>query len=72
MITTSNIGANIKARREAKGWTQEVLSKLTGIHRVTIAKYESTNCGMTLESATRIAAALGCTIDDLQWKEESA
>lgn len=70
VIPTSNIGANIKARREAKGWTQEILSEVTGIHRVTIAKYETTDRGMTLDSATRIAKALGCTIDDLQWEEE--
>lgn len=73
MKTTSNIGATIKAKREAKGLTQEALALATGIHRVTIAKYESTNCGMTLDSATRLAKALGCRVDDLiERKEETA
>ena len=56
---------NIKAIRESKGLTQEQLSEISGIHRVTIAKYESTDCGMTVDSAQRLANALDCTIDDL-------
>ncbi|MBQ1804301.1 MAG: helix-turn-helix transcriptional regulator [Oscillospiraceae bacterium] len=72
MKQTSNKWKGIKARREAKGWTQEMLAEVTGIHRVTIARYETTNAGMTVENAKKIAAALGCTIDELLRKEESA
>lgn len=61
----SNSQTRLKAIREAKGMTQEKLSELSGIHRVTIAKYETTDNGMTLYSAGKLAAALGCTIDDL-------
>ena len=56
---------NIKAIRESKGLTQEQLAEISGIHRVTIAKYESTDCGMTVDSAQRLANALDCTIDEL-------
>lgn len=49
-----------------------MLAEVTGIHRVTIARYETTNAGMTVENAKKIAAALGCTIDELLRKEETA
>lgn len=64
MKHTGNVGNIIKTRREAKGWTQEQLAEATGIHRVTIARYETVNGGMTLESAQRLASALGCKVDD--------
>lgn len=63
---------NIKALREAKGMTQVQLAEAAGIHRVTIARYETTDIGMTVDSAQRIANALGCTVDELLGKDESA
>ena len=47
------------------------MAEATGIHRVTIAKYESTDCGMTVDSATRLAEALGCTVDELLTTEKA-
>jgi len=58
-------GAAIKAMRKAKGMTQEILADVTGIHRVTIARYETTDGGMTVENAAKLAKALDCTVDAL-------
>ena len=69
---TNYIGKRIKQMREAKDMTQDELADKSGVHRVTIAKYETMDIGMTLESAKKIADALGCTIDDLIRKEDSA
>ena len=55
----------IKALRESKGLTQVQLSEQTGINRVTIARYETSDSGMTIDSAKRLAEALGCTVDEL-------
>ena len=55
--------------REKRGFTQETLSEKTGLHRVTIAKYETMDGGVTLESAIRLANALKCTVEDLYGKE---
>lgn len=68
---TKYVGKRIKLMREAKGMTQEELADKSGVHRVTIAKYETMDIGMTLESARKIADALGCTIDDIG-REDSA
>ena len=58
--------SKIKQLREARGLTQEQLAEMTGIHRVTIAKYElAENPGMTVSSACRLASALGCSVEDL-------
>ena len=51
--------------RKAKGISQAELSRLTGIHRTLIARYEG---GVTWPGArklARMAAALGCSVDDL-------
>lgn len=45
--------------------TQEELSNATGIHRITISRYETTGRGMTLYTAQLLANALGCTVNDL-------
>ena len=72
MKPTNYVGKRIKQMREAKNMTQDELADKSGVHRVTIAKYETMDIGMTLESAKKIADALGCTIDDLIRKEDSA
>lgn len=51
--------------RKAKKMTQGELSRISGIHRVTIAKYENGMVCPTLEKASKLAAALGVTVDDL-------
>ena len=51
--------------RKARGISQAELSRLTGIHRTLIARYEG---GVTWPGArklARLAAALGCSVDDL-------
>ena len=58
----------IKELRKARKMTQEDLAQATGLHRVTIARYEISDRGMTLYSAMRIASALGCTVEELTGK----
>lgn len=64
-------GAYIKAMRKSIGMTQTELAKVAGLNRVTIAKYETTDNGMTVDSAQRIATALGCTVDELLGKDSA-
>ena len=58
-------GENLAALRKMRQMTQDELAQATGLHRVTIARYEISDRGMTLDSAMRIASALGCTVEDL-------
>ena len=62
---------NIKFCRERAGVTQAQLATVVGIDRTAISKWES---GETLPRADKlpaIAAALGCTVDELLTSEES-
>ena len=56
---------NLREIRKARGMTQEQLSKASGIHRVTIAKYEALRIDPKMECAERLATALGVTVADL-------
>lgn len=56
---------NLKAVRKARGMTQQELADAANINRVTIAKYETGQIDPTLDSARKMADALGVTIDEL-------
>ena len=49
--------------------TQAQLSKAAKIHRITISKYEAGLVDPTLDSAEKLAAALGVTVDELIGKK---
>jgi putative transcriptional regulator len=56
---------NLRTVRKTVGLTQQQLADKSGIHRVTVARIESENHTTTMETAAKLAAALGCTIDEL-------
>lgn len=51
--------------RKAKGMSQEQLASRSGVHRVTIARFETGKISPTLATLERLAAALDVTIDQL-------
>ena len=55
--------------RKLKGLTQVKLSEVSKINRVCIAKYETGKSTPTLESAEKLAKALGVKVDDLIGEE---
>lgn len=54
--------------RKARGMTQEMLSKAARVNRVNISKYENGLSSPNLDSAQRLANALGVSIDELMKK----
>ena len=56
---------NIKDRREALHLSQEDLAAKANVSRVSIARYEAGERIPSVDVAARIAAALGCTVDEL-------
>ncbi len=60
--------SNLKNIRKAKGMTQGELAEAARLHRITIAKYEAGIVSPTLESAQRLANALGVPIEALTKK----
>jgi transcriptional regulator with XRE-family HTH domain len=63
----------IKELRLNKGWSQEELAKKSGVGRISIIRYENNERIPQVDVASRIANALGCTIDELlgEKKEET-
>lgn len=60
-----NISENIKKLRTNKGITQEQLSKLAKISRISIGNYERGDRTPGIETIKSIATALGVTVSDL-------
>ena len=56
---------NLRVIRKQKGLTQEQLSAVSGINRVSIAKYETGASVPSLKTAERLADALGVSVDEL-------
>ena len=62
----SIIGKNIKRLRNKKGISQDKLSKLADISHNTVIKIESGAIqSPTIDTARKIAKALGVSLDDL-------
>ncbi|MBI4094753.1 MAG: helix-turn-helix transcriptional regulator [Candidatus Liptonbacteria bacterium] len=62
----STIGKNIKRLRKEKDISQDKLSKLADLSLQTIVKIETDESpNPTIETAQKIAKALGVSIDDL-------
>lgn len=56
---------DIKKIRLQAGMSQESLALASGVSRISIIRYESGERFPDLETAARIAKALGCKLDDL-------
>lgn len=61
----SNIGDRIRNIRERRNLTQEDLADLSGVHRVTIAKYEAGRIEPKSKSLQKLASALEVSVDEI-------
>jgi len=59
------IATNIREIREVKGFTRKHIAHTASVNLRTYISYETGNRTPPLPVAAKIAAALGCTIDDL-------
>ena len=55
-------GANVRRFREAKGWSQDKLSEMSGLHRTYISGIERGVRNPTIQIVNEIAAALGIKV----------
>ena len=63
-----NIGENIKKYRKLKKMSQQELSSLSGVPRVSISRYENGDRIPTIDIASKIADALNIDINTLSGK----
>ena len=53
------LGKNLRAAREAKGWSQEELAYRCGLHRTYIGGIERAEYNVTILTLLRVTKALG-------------
>ena len=58
-------GRVVRARREARGLSQEELAALAGIHRTYVSSIELGKVRLGLDIAKKVADGLGVTLGDL-------
>lgn len=58
-------GINVRSYREAKGWSQDKLSEMSGLHRTYISGIERGVRNPTIEIAHKIAVALEIKVSRL-------
>ncbi|HEV8325419.1 MAG TPA: XRE family transcriptional regulator [Myxococcota bacterium] len=61
----SRLGANVRQLRDARGFTQQQMAKLSSLPRATWANLESGTANPTLSVLHRVAAALQVSIEEL-------
>lgn len=62
-------GEIIKMLREEKGWSQNRLSKESGVPQSSISYYELGEREISISYAVRLAEALGCDVLQIIWEE---
>ncbi len=60
-----HLARNVRLLREARGLTQEQLSRLSGVPRATWANLESGTANPTLGALLKVASALQVTVEEL-------
>ncbi len=64
-VTPANLGANLRALRAARGFSQQRAAGLAGIPRPTWATLESGSANPTLSVLVRVAGALQVRVEEL-------
>jgi len=57
--------SNVRLLRQHKGFSQEKLAELTGLHRTYIGSVERGERNISIDNMERIALALGCDLADM-------
>ena len=65
-------GRVVRARREARGLSQEELAALAGIHRTYVSSIELGKVRLGLDIAKKVADGLGVALGDLVAEAEGA
>jgi transcriptional regulator with XRE-family HTH domain len=59
------LGANVRALRKNKGWSQDVFADKTGLHRAHVGEIERGESNVTLQTLKILSDALDVRIVDL-------
>lgn len=57
--------ANLRRLRKQAGLSRRQLADMVGVSQLTISVYEQGRCTPSVKAVAALAAAFGCTLDDL-------
>ena len=69
-VARRRLARRVRLLRIARGWSQEVLAGVSGLHRTYIGSVERAERNISLDNIERIAHALGIPIRDLLTEPE--
>lgn len=61
----SLLASRIRALRQSRKWSQEVLAKLSGLHRSYVGSVERAERNISLDNIEKLADALGVQVAEL-------
>jgi len=59
------LARRLRVLRAARGWSQEVLAQISGLHRTYISSVERTQRNISIDNLEKLATAFDLTIGDL-------
>lgn len=59
------LAQRLRVLRFIRGWSQEQLAEVSGLHRTYVSAIERGRCNLSLASMTKLADALGVTVVEL-------
>jgi len=59
------LARRLRVLRAPRGWSQEVLAQLSGLHRTYISSVERTQRNISIDNLEKLAAAFDLTVGDL-------
>ena len=59
------LARRLRVLRATRGWSQEVLAQLSGLHRTYISSVERTQRNIIIDNLEKLAAAFDLTVGDL-------
>ena len=59
------VGDRLRQMRKTKGYTQQQMADLVGVHRTTYTRYETGTVDPSLEILCHLADIFDCTTDEL-------
>jgi len=59
------LARRLRVLRATRGWSQEVLAQLSGLHRTYISSVERTQRNISIDNLEKLAAAFDLTVGDL-------
>ena len=64
-VARAVLARRVRVLRAVKGWSQETLAEISGLHRTYVSTIERQRCNVSLESLLKLAGAFEVSVGEL-------